>query len=57
MTKDKYVLDRVKIYITHKLNKDGVIEACTLDELIDQWEFDYELEEQYEKLEQMKYRD
>ena len=45
MSKEKYVLDRVKMLVTDRINTDQMIKPCNLDELIDQWEFDYEVEE------------
>ncbi len=47
MTKDRYVLEKVKMFVIDILNNDQMINPYVLDELIDQWEFDYDLEQVY----------
>jgi hypothetical protein len=50
MTKDNYVLNRVKMYMYDNLKKNKTIDPYILSELIEQWEFDYEIEKDLEML-------
>lgn len=42
--RDKYVLERVKLSIQSKVEEGKSIEPSTLKYLIEQWEFDYEMD-------------
>ena len=44
VTKEQYVMKRVKSLIKHNLDKDTMINPITLNNLIGQWAFDYEME-------------
>ncbi|WP_170163368.1 hypothetical protein [Brevibacillus gelatini] len=46
MTKDKYVLNRVKMAIYDNIKQNKTIDSYILSELIEQWEFDYDLREE-----------
>ncbi|WP_226035693.1 hypothetical protein [Aquibacillus saliphilus] len=46
-TQEKYVLQRVKIYCDWNKKKDNKINPEVLIDLIDQWEFDYQMDKTY----------
>lgn len=45
--KDKYVLDRVKLYMTMCIDRGSDIKPEILKDLIAQLEFDYEVDKEY----------
>lgn len=49
ISKEKYVLERIKLYVLNKVKENKVIEASTLNYLVEQWEFDYEMDKLHKK--------
>lgn len=47
ISKDKYVLDRVKKIVHHCVKENKSINSLVIEELIDQWSFDYDMEKEY----------
>lgn len=47
ISKDKYILDRVKQIVHHCVKENKSINSLVLEELIDQWSFDYKMEKEY----------
>jgi|GEM_PF-5553629 len=53
MTKDRYVLKRVKAFVLDKQLYKQSIDPDILDDLIKQWEFDYTMIEYYKNIDDM----
>ncbi|MCP1159301.1 hypothetical protein [Bacillus infantis] len=47
ISKDEYVLDRVRVFVSRYLKENKNIKPLVLDDLIDQWSFDYEMEKEF----------
>ena len=47
ISKEKYVLAGIKVYVNHKFESNKPIQPSILKSLIDQWEFDYEMDKEY----------
>ncbi|WP_405101769.1 hypothetical protein [Oceanobacillus sp. FSL H7-0719] len=47
ITKEEYALPRVKNYLYRKAESNEIINVKVLINLIEQWEFDYEMEKEY----------
>ena len=47
ITKDEYVLKRVKMVVADATKRKKEIEPSTLNELMEQWDFDYDMEKEY----------
>lgn len=47
ISKYEYVLVRVKNYTSRKVEENQKINAGVLQELIEQWEYDYDCEKEY----------
>ena len=47
ISKDGYVLSRVKSMAKHAAKENERIKPLTLINLIEQWEFDYDIEKEY----------
>ena len=47
LTKDRYVLRRVKYYVKHYQDIGKLIDPMLLNSLIEQWSFDYDMEKMH----------
>ena len=47
MTKEEYVLKRVKNLVMYHLDKQEIIKPDIMHELMEQWAFDYDMEKEY----------
>lgn len=47
ISKEEYVLNRVKSLLHHKAKNNKRIKPLSLISVIEQWEFDYEMEKEY----------
>lgn len=47
ITKEEYVLKRIKLVVADALKKDKAISPATLNELMEQWAFDYDMDKEY----------
>lgn len=47
ITKEEYILNRTKFYVEKQLEQKKMINPEILNELMEQWNFDYEMELNY----------
>lgn len=50
ITKEQYVLERVKLFTINKVKNNEKIKPLNLKYLIEQWEFDYEMDKLHKNI-------